>query len=73
MNAAAAPSVSAKLMIGAAVSDSADRAEVWPDQHPRREPVRLDADELDPQQLGEGQRVGVDAVDRRHGLPLFRA
>jgi hypothetical protein len=45
------------------MGDSAHRAQVRPDQHPRRKGVRFRADELDPERLGERQGIGVDAVD----------
>jgi hypothetical protein len=47
-----------------AMGDPADRAQVRPDQHPRRKDIRFRADKLDPEQLSERQRIGVDAVDQ---------
>ena len=51
------------------MADVAERTKLRPDRHPRGERVLLDADELDPQQLRERQRVGVDSVEKRHKPP----
>jgi hypothetical protein len=55
-----------------AVREAAERAEVGSDDHARGDGVRLDARELDAEQLCERQRIGVDAVQKRHGPPPSR-
>jgi hypothetical protein len=40
-----------------------------PDRHPRGKGILFDHYELDPEQLGERQRVCVDAVEKRHESP----
>jgi len=52
-----------------AVGDAAKRAEFRLDQHARRDAVRLGADELDPEQGCERERMRVDAVEERHEPP----
>jgi hypothetical protein len=55
-----------------AMADIAKGAKLRPDRHPRGESVLFGADELDPEQFRERQRVGVDAVEKRHLASSWR-